>query len=60
MIKINDNENISAEDKYFKNLLNDFGKIFLENTLEYAVDKFKESYPRLKEKWAIWKKRYGT
>ncbi len=59
MIKINDNEKISPKDKYFKNLLNDFEKIFLENTLEYAVDKFKEAYPRLKEKWKIWKEKYG-
>ena len=34
---------------YLKNFVNDLGKIFLENTLEYAVDKFKEAYPRLKE-----------
>ncbi len=59
MIKISENEKISPEDKFYKNFLNDFGKIFLENTLEYAVDKFKEAYPRLKEKWEIWKEKFS-
>ncbi len=38
-------------DKFWKNVANDMGKILFKRSVEYIIDKAKENYPTLKERF---------
>ena len=48
----------TPEEKYFENIKNEVRDVILNNTFEYALNKFKEMLPEWREKFQNWKNKY--
>ena len=48
----------TPEEKYFENIKNEVRDVILNNTIEYALNKFKEMLPEWREKFQNWKNKY--
>lgn len=53
-----DNEDQPPEERFLENIKAELTDVIFKNTVEYAMNKFKQKLPEWRERYQAWKKKF--